>query len=84
MNEVDAAHLLKTIQSIDDEVVGLDDAIAYALEVVPKIDYDTWYGTIYNNIGEACGVFRANGYESRWFPKLDQRAVAHILAEEML
>jgi hypothetical protein len=84
MNENDSLHFLVTMQSIDDEVFDIADAIFLARRIVPKIDRDTFHGEIITGNGEVAGVFRSNDRESRWFPNLKLRDVAYIIGEETL
>jgi hypothetical protein len=84
MTNKEAKHFLETVQSINPEVADLIDAIEYAREYVPKIDHHTYHGMISSSDGAKHGVFRSNDYESRWFPGLDLRSVAVIIAEETL
>jgi hypothetical protein len=70
---------LESMQDINPDITDYEEAISFALEQTPKVDYDRWFGDI-----DGKGTYYADSRESRWFPNMTPEMVANILAGEML
>jgi hypothetical protein len=75
------SNFLKSVRAAhpNNKDFGEVEAIEWAVKNVPQVKNFTWFG----ELPGAAGVFYADSYESRWFPRASPDEAADILAKEM-